>query len=168
MSSMGNKKILKAGVFFLMVVSILGQKQPKHMKLHSFFARFFLMFGFDYSEVMVFSGKQNATWKKPYCFGKRWRLEHYSSVPLKTAIESLNEMDHSEPTEKPFVATEDVVLVGFSTLLTRGILNTRLAFYRNYPSSPGQGYTCLCFLSAVQTRPQHGICNSFAHKLLLF
>lgn len=68
---MGNKKILKAGVFFLMVVSILGQKQPKHMKFHSFSARFFLMFGFDYSEVMVFSGKQNATWKKPYCFGKR-------------------------------------------------------------------------------------------------
>lgn len=168
MSSMGNKKILKAGVFFLMVVNILGQNQSKHMELLSCSARFFLMFGFDYSEIMVFSGKQNATWKKPYYFGKRWRLEHCSSFPLKTAIQSLNEMDHSEPTEKPFVATEDVVLVGFSILLTWAIINTRLAFYRNYPSSPGQSYTCLCFLSAAQTQPQRGTCNGFAHKLLLF
>lgn len=41
MSSMGNKNIQKAGVFFLMVVSILGKKQFEHMKLCSFSARFF-------------------------------------------------------------------------------------------------------------------------------
>lgn len=48
------------------------------------------------------------------------------------AVQSLNEMDHSDVTEKP-VAAGDAMLVGFSTLLTCGIVNIRLAFYGNYP-----------------------------------
>lgn len=49
-----------------------------------------------------------------------------------SAVQSLNEMDHSDVTEKP-VAAEDAIMVGFNTLLTWGIVNIRLAFYGNYP-----------------------------------
>lgn len=77
-------------------------------------------------------------------------------------------MDHSDPTEKPFVAAEDAVLDGFSTLLNQAIINIRLTFYRSYPSNPGQHHSCLCILSAAQAQPQCGTCNVFAYKLLLF
>lgn len=66
-----------------------------------------------------------------------------------SAVQSLNEMDHSDVTEKP-VAAEDAMLIGFSTLLTWGIVNLRLAFYRNYPF---KSRTQLSLLSASSTNP---------------
>lgn len=115
-----------------MVVSILGKEHSKHVKLSSFSARFFLMFGLDNSEVMFFSGKQNMTWKKTPLFWEKMNTGMLFFLASEdSAVQSLNEVDHSDMTEKP-VAAEDVVLVGFSTLLTWDIINVRLAFYGNY------------------------------------
>lgn len=67
-------------------------------------------------------------WRKTYCCGKdeAWNIGLSSE---DSVVQSLNEMDHSDVTENPALA-DGVVLVGFGTLLTWGII--RLTSYRIY------------------------------------
>lgn len=72
-------------------------------------------------------------WRKTYCYGKdeAWNIALSSE---DGAVQSLNEMDHSDVTENPAL-DDGVVLAGFGTLLTRGII--RLTFSRICPFPVG-------------------------------
>lgn len=63
------------------------------------------------------------TWKKNLLFWEKMKTGTLFFLASEdSAVQSLNEMEHLDVTEKP-VAAEDAVLVGFSTLLTWGIVN---------------------------------------------
>jgi len=72
------------------------------------------------------------TWKKTAVLGKDEDWNILLPCLRRSTVQSLNEVDHSDVTEKPDAA-EDDVLIGFSSFLTRGSVNTRLPFYRNCP-----------------------------------
>lgn len=166
MSSMGNKKIQKAGGFFLMVVSILGKKQSKHMKFRSFSARLFLnvLFWLQWSYGLwktVQRGKNPTASRKDEDWNIilpcLWRLQY--KVWMRWIIQIQ---------QRSLLRLLRMQCWLGLYCLNQGIISIRLAFYRNYPLNPGQGHSRLCFLSAAQTQPQHGTCNIIAQKLLLF